>query len=97
MARTPGPWTMHPEGIPYVNCGESGPSFGPVVMAGSIDEMLADARLIAVAPEMLAALRDVAEYLGDPPPAPLYPSKQYAIVCALIRTVRAAIEKADAP
>jgi hypothetical protein len=61
MAHTPGPWTLHVAEIPYVHCGEKGPTFGPVVMAGSMEEMMADARLIAAAPDMY----DLIEKFGD--------------------------------
>lgn len=45
--------------------------------------------------DMLSALRDVAEYLGDEPVAPSYPSAHHAATVALIRSVRAAIARAE--
>jgi hypothetical protein len=70
MTHTPGPWTLHPGGIPYVKCGDDGPAFGPVVMAKGLSEMMANARLIAAAPDLLAALKalvpaDFDEHPGD--------------------------------
>lgn len=57
---TPGPWEMHPDGIPYFSCSVAGAAFGPVVMAGSHEQMVADAKLMAAAPDLLAAC-EVAE------------------------------------
>lgn len=55
------PWRLHPHGIPYVNCGERGCSFGPVVLAGTVEEMQANAELIVHAvnahDDLVAALR----------------------------------------
>ena len=61
MPHTPGPWRLHPENIPYVICGEDGPSFGLITYAGSMDEIMADARLMAAAPDLLAILKAAAE------------------------------------
>ena len=51
-------------------------------------------RLNKAAPEMLAALRECAEWLGEEPVSE-FPSSHDARVRALIRTVRAAIAKAE--
>lgn len=69
-AHTPGPphtpWTLHSGGIPYIMCGERGPSFGPVTMAGTQAEMMAIATISHAAADLLAALKllvaDVADY-----------------------------------
>lgn len=53
---TPGTWVKQ-DGIPYVNCGDDGPCFGPVVFARTADEMQANARLIAAAPALYEALK----------------------------------------
>lgn len=52
-AHTPGPphtpWTMHDVNIPYIICGERGPSFGPITMAGTTAEMMAIATVMHAA------------------------------------------------
>lgn len=83
--RYPSPgWDLDADGVPIHDSAEE--------RAADIArrEQIRDA-----APEMLATLREVAEYLGDPSPAPGYPSMQHAIVNALIRAVRAAIAAAE--
>jgi hypothetical protein len=54
---TPGPWTIQShENRLYV---------GPVEIGGEEDEDLANACLIAAAPDLLAALRKAADYMGE--------------------------------
>jgi hypothetical protein len=86
MAHTPGPWTLHLDSIPYVNCGEAGPAFGPVVMAGSVDEMMANARLIAAAPDLLEACKAMMQWVEQRPQTHPYDGWELA---------RAAIAKAE--
>ena len=67
--RSPGPWRYVPEssdgGDNY--CGEIWAADGSVVTVFDIDPGSADARLIAAAPELMAALEDVwRHHLDDP-------------------------------
>jgi hypothetical protein len=55
---SPGKWHKLP-GLPYVQCGDKGPRFGPVVDAGSFDEMNACASVMAAAKELYEALTEV--------------------------------------
>lgn len=59
VTHTPGPWSVDPEGT-YVNCIE-GPSGTVLCVVHNIEtaEGQANARLIAAAPELLAALEDI--------------------------------------
>ncbi len=52
------PWRVMP-GIPYLACGDVGPTFGPITLSAhcSADEMQAMAVCMAAAPEMLLALK----------------------------------------
>lgn len=55
----------------------------------------ANAAMREAANDMLAALREIAEYMGEP--AQMTPGNiQAAVVNALIRNIRAAIAKAEA-
>lgn len=63
---------------------------GPLLMVTKNEAL---AKLLAAAPEMLEALQECVEYLGEPEPAD-FPSVQASVVNALIRNVRASVAKA---
>ena len=83
-------------GWPYVIASDDrGLGYNRIHIARSIQSRH-DATLIAAAPAMLAALRDAADYMGEP--MEMAPGNvQAAVVNALIRTIRNAIEKATTP
>jgi len=58
---TPGPWTVWEEGGVYVDS----PTYLVCSVYGPGPAVLANARLIAAAPELLEALKDVMERLVD--------------------------------
>lgn len=88
---TPGPWTAHEE-TKYrraeVTHNERGDPIAEV-FGPSADQRQANARLIAAAPEMLTALRDAENWLGELDAGPDTGAQ------ALIAELRAAIAKAE--
>jgi hypothetical protein len=84
-AHTPGPWRSVPStaggGVARLDVVSDGAEFSPAFVAGDI--LPDDARLIAAAPELLAALKDV---MSDP---------YFAKAATRYTHARAAIEKAE--
>jgi len=58
---TPGPWFAHNIGL-----GPNGAGPFTYPLGNDPDKAAANARLIAAAPDMLAALEDIAEFIDDP-------------------------------
>lgn len=56
-AHTPGPWTAD---IPYIHAGDTEENLAECLGEGMSDELWANARLIAAAPDLLAALKAMA-------------------------------------
>lgn len=100
---TPGPWVVEEEsGLIEIVAHYSprGPDGGPSIVAEVCDDgeergtTLADARLLAAAPDMHAALKRVEAHLADACDNGVQDLKPEA---PLLRIVRAALEKAVAP
>lgn len=72
---TPGPWRYY-----KCRCGMEGCNQYTISVQGSVGFVEADARLIAAAPELLEALQDLCDTLGE---------------CGMTEKARAAIAKAE--
>lgn len=88
---TPGPWYWAPkaDGAVFIKSDDTRPLHKTVAQVASneLSAMEANARLIAAAPELLEALRDVTEYLEN--------NRVTAREAALLRSATAAIDKAE--
>ena len=81
QTHTPGPWTIKTDlGIPLQILGaptEKNPRYNPITRCGTTfiaptsDEAMANARLIAAAPELLEALKNLLAYLETEDMRPL--------------------------
>lgn len=87
---TPGPWSLKDD-ISLVVGPSADPAGDPVAtIEGHPEEAFANARLIAAAPDLLAALRALVEYEDDAPPDGSRGAEVY-------NQARAAIAKATNP
>ena len=99
MNHTPGPWTYSDEhAICERSITNNGPENYPLAVAkhGDPKKLLANARLLAAAPELLAALYDALPYVEDvlSDPAQLACFKS-GVVQRHAKAIRAAIAKAE--
>lgn len=94
---TPGPWHVWPDSFerfgpeetPDVYVGNASEHSALILSQGLPGQVEANARLIAAAPEMLTALRDAENWLGELDAGPDTGAQ------ALIAELRAAIAKAE--
>lgn len=99
---TPGPWTVEEDMRPGMGWNRhihSGPRTAVCFMAHSNEKEpardLANARLIAAAPDLLAALRDIATFCDDPEGSERAETLALGMV-RLLPAARAALAKAGA-
>lgn len=93
---TPGPWTVEPGEVTWIEREDGGhrhlsiggPEFhvGLAQVDEDDDEQAANARLIAAAPELLAALETTLRMLAAMPAGTT--SRAYADACALVRKAK---------
>lgn len=90
-AHTPGPWAYRPSNSGHfiAGAGENSGYLAEVRQCRSKQDVRADARLIAAAPDLLAALRDVVGWV--PGPTAFFTDGSDAA----IKRARAAIAKAE--
>jgi hypothetical protein len=92
MEHTPGPWKfIEDDGIFYVEAG-NGHRYADGDMEGACGECLANARLIAAAPEMLEALKDARDFIEKYCKATNHEPTQiptYNLVCSCIARAEA--------
>ena len=82
VAHTPGPWTVEhsvevygPRSRPIADCGEG---------EGTTAEMRANARLIAAAPDLLKALKQISDRIDRASGSPSFTSDEHDKLVALI-------------
>lgn len=92
--RTPGPWCIH-QTLPEMPICILGPEPGNAILArmDQDESRLADARLIAAAPELLEACKRFAAWIGDNPTKEKGWGKDYEVSVA--DQARAAIARAE--